>query len=145
MILYGNGVVFEDGEWKDFKEPVEYSKEAVMLSDTRWLHERIGCQELVYNYLRMCEHYANGLLVSRANETGIGFVYLNEIYQMLDKPLTMAGQVIGWIYDKKNPIGDNKVVFKVYNFYDDENIVVDFNHDGNIFQKWEYLQCFKET
>ena len=63
---------------------------------------------------------------------------------MLDIPKTKAGQKVGWIYDKKNPTGDNYVDFGIYssdvakrrfvNGYE-RSILLDFNVDGDILDK----------
>lgn len=72
-----------------------------------------------------------------------GYLYLNEVYDMLGIPRTKAGQVVGWIYDEKNPVGDNFVDFGIYdqnreavrNFVNgyERTILLDFNVDGNIY------------
>jgi hypothetical protein len=90
-------------------------------------------------FLRGQQAYANDLLRAR------GHLYLNEVYDMLDIPRTKAGQVVGWIYDEKNPIGDNYVDFGIYETHRMANrdfvngyepvIILDFNVDGNIFDK----------
>jgi len=86
-------------------------------------------------FLRAQEQYANDLLVSR------GYLFLNEVYNSLDIPITTAGQSVGWIYDYDNPIGDNYVDFGIYDFYTPNKrfvngyepvILLDFNVDGNI-------------
>ena len=61
---------------------------------------------------------------------------------MLAIPRTKAGQVVGWIYDEKHPIGDNFVDFGIIDINDERkrafmngyerNILLDFNVDGNI-------------
>jgi hypothetical protein len=71
-----------------------------------------------------------------------GHLFLNEVYDMLGIPHTRAGQIVGWIYDKKNPIGDNYVDFGIYDTSKEANrnfvngyertILLDFNVDGNI-------------
>lgn len=71
-----------------------------------------------------------------------GYLYLNEVYDMLGIPRTKAGQIVGWIYDEKNPIGDNYVDFGIFNSNKVKNrdfvngyertILLDFNVDGNI-------------
>lgn len=87
-------------------------------------------------FLRRQQDYANELLKSK------GHLFLNEVYDMLGIPRTKAGQVVGWIYDEKNPVGDNFVDFGIYdknnernrafiNGYE-RNILLDFNVDGNI-------------
>ena len=61
---------------------------------------------------------------------------------MLAIPRTKAGQVVGWIYDEKHPIGDSFVDFGIIDINDERkrafmngyerNILLDFNVDGNI-------------
>lgn len=71
-----------------------------------------------------------------------GFLFLNDVYQMLGIDRTRAGQQVGWIYDEENPIGDNFIDFGIY---DGKNpatrrfvngnervILLDFNVDGPI-------------
>lgn len=91
-------------------------------------------------YLKAQQQYANDLL--RAN----GFLFLNDVYEMLGIPRTKAGQVVGWIYDEENPIGDNYVDFGIYDttkrgsvdFVNgfERTILLDFNVDGNI---WDLM------
>lgn len=71
-----------------------------------------------------------------------GYLFLNDVYKMLDIPVTKAGQCVGWIYNEKNPIGDNYVDFGIYTIDRERNrafvngyersILLDFNVDGNI-------------
>ena len=71
-----------------------------------------------------------------------GHLFLNDVYEMLGFPKTAAGQVLGWIYDEKNPVGDNFVDFGIYdinntqkaNFVNghERSVLLEFNHDGNI-------------
>lgn len=87
-------------------------------------------------FLRRQQDYANEILKSR------GHLFLNEVYEMLGFPKTKAGQIVGWVYNEKNPIGDNYVDFGIYNIKDESacafvngyeyNIILDFNHDGPI-------------
>lgn len=92
--------------------------------------------ELNLMFLRKQQDYANDLLRSR------GHVFLNEIYDMLGLPRTKKGQMVGWIYDTKNPTGDNYVDFGIYknreanrNFVNgyEQVILLDFNVDGVIY------------
>lgn len=91
-------------------------------------------------FLKAQEQYANDLLVSR------GYLYLNEVYENLGLNKTKAGQIVGWIYDPEhNDVGDNYVDFGIYNVNhrncidfvngDCEAILLDFNVDGNIWDK----------
>lgn len=71
-----------------------------------------------------------------------GHLFLNEVYDMLGIPRTKTGQMVGWIYDEKHPIGDNYVDFGIYDMYKEANrnfvngiertILLDFNVDGYI-------------
>jgi hypothetical protein len=87
-------------------------------------------------FLRRQQDYANEILRTR------GHLFLNEVYDMLGMQRIQAGQVVGWIYDEKNPIGDNYVDFNIYsgtersrmfvNGYE-RSILLDFNVDGVIY------------
>ncbi len=89
-------------------------------------------------FLKHQQNYANELL--RSN----GYLFLNDVYDMLGIPRTKAGQVVGWIYDEDNPNhkGDNFVDFGIYDIHRQANrdfvngyervIWLDFNVDGNI-------------
>ena len=71
-----------------------------------------------------------------------GYLFLNDVYEMLGIPKTKAGFEVGWIYDEKNPIGDNYVDFGMYNVHNEKardfvngrerTILLDFNIDGPI-------------
>ena len=87
-------------------------------------------------FLKSQQQYANDLLKSR------GRLFLNEVYDMLGIERTKAGQVVGWVYDEENPIGDNFVDFGIYDMSKERvrafvngyepNILLDFNVDGNV-------------
>lgn len=89
-------------------------------------------------FLKDQQRYANDLFKSK------GHLFLNEVYDMLGIPRTQAGQVVGWIYDEKNPIGDNFIDFGIYDIADERKrsfvngyertILLDFNVDGNILE-----------
>ena len=90
-------------------------------------------------FIKAQENYANDLLRAKKR------LFLNDVYEMLGLPRTKAGQVVGWIYDKDNPVGDNYVDFGLYadnlSYSDfangfDTAILLDFNVDGNI---WEMM------
>ena len=114
--------------------PNEYSTYARFFDD--------GCPgwskdpEFNLMYLRRQQDYANELLKAK------GHLYLNEVYDILGMPRSKAGQIVGWIYDEKHPIGDNFVDFGIYDINRPKNrdfvngyertILLDFNVDGNI-------------
>lgn len=90
-------------------------------------------------FLKQVQSYANDLLQIR------GHLFLNEVYDMLGIPHSSAGQLVGWIYDEKNPHGANYVDFGLCNIYREktrdfvngiENVIIlDFNVDeGEIYR-----------
>lgn len=42
-----------------------------------------------------------------------GYLFLNDVYEMLGMEKTKAGQVVGWIFDGKEDIGDNYIDFGI--------------------------------
>ena len=87
-------------------------------------------------FLKNQQRYANDRLKTK------GSLFLNEVYDMLGIPRTKAGACVGWIYDEKNPVGDNFVDFGIYDLYNEKardfvngyerTILLDFNVDGDI-------------
>lgn len=84
-------------------------------------------------FLRQQQSYANDLFKAR------GHLFLNEIYDNLDIPRTKAGNIVGWVYDPKNAVGDNYVDFRIFETqremedgYYEPIIMLDFNVDGNV-------------
>ena len=92
------------------------------------------------SFLRQMQAWANNKLQTQ------GFLYLNDVYEMLGFDKTKAGQVVGWIYGDKSD-GDGYVDFGMYefdketkrDFYNlrEKSIWLDFNVDGNI---WELMK-----
>lgn len=87
-------------------------------------------------FLKAQQRYANDKLQIQ------GYLFLNEVYEMLGIPKTQAGQQVGWIYDKECPNGDNYVDFGIYDYHKpaardfvngfERTILLDFNVDGYI-------------
>lgn len=115
-------------------DPNEYSDYARFFDDgcTGWTKDS---EQNLY-FLKCQQNYANERLQKK------GYLFLNDVYEMLGIPKTKAGQIVGWIYDKKNPVGDNFVDFGIYNMNREKardfvngyerTILLDFNVDGNI-------------
>ena len=72
-----------------------------------------------------------------------GHLFLNEALDALGIKRCRMGNIVGWIYDEKHPIGDNRVDFGLFNNVNDEqkrlfingheySVWLDFNCDGNI-------------
>lgn len=133
-------VVHEDGTQEVVKKTVPVANSATHsdyarffdCGNTGWTDDA----EFNLMYLRNTQTYMNDLLQSR------GHLFLNDVYDALGIPRTRAGQVVGWIYDEKNPIGDNYVDFGLYSRDDDrvrdfvngfeKTVLLDFNVDGPI-------------
>jgi hypothetical protein len=75
-------------------------------------------------FLQVQEAYANDVLNAK------GFVFLNDIYDMLGFERTAAGQLIGWFKEE----GSNPIVFERIEV-SEEATVLDFNPDGVIYDK----------
>lgn len=92
--------------------------------------------------LKQQQSVANNLLVT------YGRLFLNDVYRMLGFPETKAGQVVGWVYDKNNPKGDNYVDFGIQNLNNprvaafaaghETSILLDFNVDGVIIDRIDW-------
>lgn len=86
-------------------------------------------------FLRSQQNYLNDLLHTR------GHVFLNEVYDALGFKHTQVGSIVGWI----DGLGDSYIDFGLYDKHEenvrrfvngDENcILLDFNHDGVIWDK----------
>ena len=131
----------ETGKEKKAKKTVEvvdgidgYSEYARFFDDGCKGWEKDAESNLLF--LRAQQQYANDLLVSR------GYLFLNEVYNMLGIQITKAGQVVGWVYDPDNKDLHNWVDFGIYDVNKpkardfvnglERTILLDFNVDGDI-------------
>lgn len=118
----------------DVANPTKYSDYARFFDEacSGWTKD----PELNLMFLKRQQSYANDLLQRR------GYLFLNEVYDMIGIPRTKAGQVVGWVYDENCPVGDNYVDFGIYDIHREKcrdfvngyerSILLDFNPDGNI-------------
>lgn len=137
-------VVDEKGKEKKVKKTVEVIDPNTISDYSRIFYEGnpgwTKDPEMNLVYLKQQQNWANDKLKAK------GFLFLNEVYDMLGFPRTKAGQIVGWVYDEENPIGDNFVDFGIYNLDnpanirfvngDERSILLDFNVDGNI---WDLM------
>lgn len=89
-------------------------------------------------FLQQTQNWANDRLRAK------GHLFLNEVYDMLGFQRTKAGAQVGWIYDEKDPIGDNYVDFGIFDIHnpdkiafvngEERSILLDFNVDGVILE-----------
>lgn len=92
--------------------------------------------ELNLMFLRKQQDFLNDRLKAE------GYLFLNDVYDALGIQKTKIGQIAGWIYDEKNPVGDNYIDFGIYDTHREANrrfvnglertILLDFNCDGDI-------------
>lgn len=135
----------ETGKEKKVKKTVDVVSDPNAYSDyARFFDESCPAWEKnpEYNlmFLKAQQQYANDLLHSR------GHLFLNEVYDMIGVPRSKAGQVVGWVYNEDNPVGDNYVDFGIYDVHREvvrdfvngyeRSILLDFNVDGNI---WDLM------
>lgn len=130
----------ETGKEKKTKEKIEVVDDAEIGQYARFFDEFSDYWEKdpEYNlmFLRRQQQYANDRLISR------GYLFLNEVYEMLGLEPSKAGQVIGWLYRPNDPKFQNCIDFGIYNIARKENrkfvngiersILLDFKPDGNI-------------
>lgn len=94
-------------------------------------------------WLLQQQNYANEKL--RAH----GYLFLNDVYEALGIPKTVAGQAVGWLYDETKG-GDGHVDFGIFNGASPGNrdfvngyqptILLDFNVDGPIYEDVERIE-----
>lgn len=88
-------------------------------------------------FLNIQQSYANVKLEKQ------GYLFLNDVYDMLGIKPTKAGQVVGWIFDPEDKTIDSRVNFGIFNpinhrtinGYEEECILLDFNVDGVIIDR----------
>lgn len=90
-------------------------------------------------FLKKQQNWANDRLRSQ------GYLFLNDVYEMLGIPKTPAGQIVGWIYEPNDNTIDSYVDFGIYDINDEskrrfvngqeKSILLDFNVDGVIYNK----------
>lgn len=130
-------VVDENGEEKTVTKEVEVVDSSAISDFARFYDD--GClgwtkdPEMNLMFLRRQQDAANDRLKDK------GYLFLNEVYEMLGIQRSRAGQSVGWIYDKNN---EYKVDFGIYDTHKAANrdfvngyertILLDFNVDGDI-------------
>ena len=76
--------------------------------------------------------YTLKLIQENANSTmrAVGYLFLNDVYDMLGIAKSKEGQLVGWVYEDESSC----VNFELYDG-PGNTILVDFNVDGLIFDK----------
>ena len=137
-------VVNEDGTEQTVKKEVQVMNDESGLANYSFFARFFddGCTgwdpnpEYSLMFLNQQQNWANEKLKRQ------GYLFINDVYEMLGIPKCKEGQTHGWIYDEKNPIGDNFVDFGIYDIYNEKcrdfvtgyerTLLLDFNVDGNI-------------
>lgn len=135
-------IIDENGKKKKVKKKVE-------VRDPEARSDYARCfDETCFAWTKSAEDNKHFLLIQQnvANERlqRQGFLFLNDVYEMLGFQKTGTGQIVGWIYRPEDPghLGDNYVSFGIFdldseaarrfvNGYE-RSIWLDFNIDGPI-------------
>lgn len=131
-------VVDEDGNEKtetvtvNVAGPIDHSVFARCFDETCEAWVRDANANMVF--LKQQQNFLNERLRTK------GMVSLNEVYEALGFQKTKEGHVVGWVYDEKNPVGDNFIDFGIYNIHSEaarrfvngyeKSIWLDFNVDS---------------
>lgn len=129
-------------------------KEIVDSYDPREISEfAVFFDELCPNYEKDSEYNKTFLLrmQSWANEklNAKGYLFLNEVYDMIGIPRTKEGQIVGWVKDSDR--GDGYVDFGIFNSEKQQAIdfvngreraiLLDFNVDGPILDELRFFRA----
>lgn len=139
-------IVDENGDKKKVKKKVEvrdpnsYSDFARCFDDTCYAWTKSA--EDNKHFLNIQQNVANERLQRQ------GFLFLNDVYEMLGFQKTAPGQIVGWLYRPEDPNhkGDNYISFGIFerigseaarNFVNgyERSVWLDFNVDGVIYDK----------
>lgn len=92
-------------------------------------------------FLMQTQDWANKKLRSQ------GYLFLNDVYEMLGAMKTKAGFAVGWLYDPERDDLENQIDFFLFDVFDERkrafangyerSVIVDFNVDGNIHNKMD--------
>ena len=91
-----------------------------------------------FTFLQQTQAYWNNRLQT------VGHVFLNEVLDDLGIPRCKMGNIVGWYFNEKDPIGDNFIDFGLFDIQDEnkrmfvngyeKSVWLDFNCDGNILE-----------
>ncbi len=121
----------ELGEVQKVSDPSKWSPYARFFDEgsTSWEKDA----ELNRLFIMCQQNWANEMLRSR------GYLFLNEVYELLGLDVSTAGAVVGWVIGDQ---GDNYVDFGMYESSNSQfingwepRVLLDFNVDGVIYDK----------
>lgn len=124
----------------EYGDPGMYARWFDKESSSSW--NKREYEEYNWMFLRQQQNWCNDLLKAR------GYLFLNDVYSSLGMRTTSPGALVGWIYMRDNPNGDNCVDFGCWETKDvplafhngvEGAILLDFNVDGVIWDKLDEL------
>lgn len=134
-------VINEDGSETTVKKTVEVTDGDLVSSPYAFIYDD-GCKgwtkdpELNKFFLMECQQFANIKLKEQ------GYLFLNDVLDMVGIHKTTMGHVVGWVYDPEHGHGDNYVDFGIFDVHNERkrafvngyerNVILDFNVDGDI-------------
>lgn len=135
----------ETGKDKKVKKKVKVADPNLTSDYAMYFNEQTSvyydsCYDFNLTMLHAKEAYWTNMLQQR------GYVTLNEVLEDIGVAGHKAGMVVGWFYDKKNPKGDDQVLFNIKEVYvrtgDGEHdmrkmIIIDPNVQGEIYSLME--------
>lgn len=130
----------EKGKEKVVKKTVDTATVSERTSYSRIFDETCPNWEkdAEYNnmFLRQTQNWANKKLQEN------GYLFLNDVYEMLGFQKTQQGQILGWYYDENDPTCSNFVDFGIDDIHNEQkrlfvngyerSIILDFNPDGDV-------------
>lgn len=90
--------------------------------------------DIIIIKFKQLEEYFNALLKKDK------VIRLNQVYEKLNVPKTMTGEIVGWVYCEDSPAVDNFISFGIYDIFQNVHAIngmstiftLDFNVDGVI-------------
>lgn len=132
---------------KKLMDNSELSHYAVMVDGKElFLTDR---SDIIILKFKQLEEYFNMLLKTEK------IVKLNQVYEKLNLPKTMTGEIVGWVYCEDSPAVDNFISFGIYDILQNRYAIngmstvftLDFNVDGavhDIVDRIGFENIFKE-
>lgn len=122
-----NGENFDPDELLRITSKEDDKKEtsvSTIMFDESCLHGWTKSSSSNLIYLKCQERYINELLKHR------GFLFENDVRDILGAPRTIAGQFLGWVFNE-NYVGD-KIQFETFDFGGGRILITLLNSDGDI-------------
>ena len=134
-------IVDDQGKKKKVREQVPIVTTSVSpyarFYDANTTDEWTNSDSYNHTFLVCQQNAANELLRSRARPGKRGWVFLNEVYDMLGLDPDPTGAICGWLtpVEGEEPEGDSVINFGIVEGSDDGSILLDFNCQGMIYDQ----------